>query len=212
MTDIELARATADGDAVAMAAFEAGPLADARGHLVALGFAASAIDEAIQRARTKLVVDKALSAYRGRGSLAAFVRTTAVRLAIDGHREIAKTTEISELLAAPCLDPELEYMRSLYATELVAATKHAWSRLAAHERFVLSLRVFEQMSIDDIARVYGVHRANAARKTAAARASLIAHVRTSLRERLSIGESTLDSILRIVTTSVQLPVDEPFER
>jgi hypothetical protein len=41
---------------------------------------------------------------------------------------------------------------------------------------------------------------------------LIAHVRASLRDRLAIGESTLDSILRIVTTSVQLPVDEPFER
>jgi len=138
------------------------------------------------------------------------VRTIAVRLAIDEHRKTRREVELDDLLAAPLADPELEYMRQRYAQDLVAAAREAWSRLAGHERFLLALRIFEHMSIDDLARVYQIHRASAARRAAAARAAFVGHVRAALREKLAIGEGTLDSILRIVTTSVQLPVDGVF--
>lgn len=208
--DQELATRCLAGAADAIAALEAGPLAEAGKHLASLGFGAPAVDEAVQRARTKLLVDQALATYRGRGSLALFVRTIAVRLAIDEHRKTRREVELDDLLAAPLADPELEYMRQRYAQDLVAAAREAWSRLAGHERFLLALRIFEHMSIDDLARVYQIHRASAARRAAAARAAFVGHVRAALREKLAIGEGTLDSILRIVTTSVQLPVDGVF--
>jgi hypothetical protein len=112
--------------------------------------------------------------------------------------------------AAMLADPELEYMRKLYADKLVAAAREAWTRLAGHERFLLALRIYEQMSVDDLARIYQIHRASAARRAAAARAAFVGHVRAVLRAKLAVGDSTLDSILRIVTTSVQLPLDEAF--
>lgn len=209
--DLAQAHACLAGDATALAALEAGPLRDARDQLAALGFAAPAVDEALQRGRHKLIVDGGLAAYRGRGPLAAFVKTCVVRLAIDEHRAVRRDVEVSELLAAPSADPELEYMRKLYAEHLVAAVRAAWQRLAAHERFLLSLRLQESLSIDDLARIYQIHRASAARRAAAARASLIGHTRAALRERLEVGDTTIDSILRIVTTSVQLPpLDEPL--
>lgn len=208
--DLELAKRCLAGDSDAVAALEAGPLAEASHHLTSLGFAAHAIDEAVQRARTKLVVDQALAAYRGRGSLALFVRTIVVRHAIDAHRKTRRDVELGDLLAAPLADPELEYMRQRYAHDLVTAAREAWSRLAGHERFLLALRIFEHMSIDDLARVYQIHRASAARRAAAARAAFVGHVRAALREKLAVGDGTLDSILRIVTTSVQLPIDNVF--
>jgi RNA polymerase sigma-70 factor len=212
VTDVELATRCLDGEPSALAKFEDGALRQARAHLAELGFAPSAIEEAIQRTRTKLLVDRGLESFRGRGTLATFVRTAAVRLAIDGYRKTARDVELSELLAAPYADPELEYMRKLYAEHIVAAMRDAWARLAAHEQFLLSLRLYEAMTIDDVARVYQISRASGARRAAAARAALIAHTRACLCERLAISDETVDSILRIVTTSVQLPLDEPLER
>src|SRR5262249_54151843 len=150
----------------------------------------------------------ALRGYRGRGPLAMYVRTTVVRLAINDANRARRDVELGEMLAAPNADPELEYMRKLYAEHLVAAVRDAWTRLAAHEQFLMSLRIYDAMSIDDLARVYQVHRATAARRAAAARASFIAHVRAALRDRLAIGDTTIDSILRIISTSVQLPLDD----
>ena len=206
--ELAWAAACVAGDAAALARLDTGPLHEAGEHLRSLGFAAAAIDEALQRARHKLVVDGALRNYRGRGPLAIFVRTSVVRIAIDEHRQVRDHVELSELVAAPLPDPELEYMRKLYGEHLAAAVKDAWQRLAAHERFILSLRIYEAMSIDDLARIYQIHRASAARRAAAARASLVTHTRACLRERLAVGDNTLDSILRIVTSSVQLPADE----
>jgi RNA polymerase sigma-70 factor (ECF subfamily) len=204
VTDVELATACLSQDETALAQLESGALAEARIHLATLGFAPDAVDEAIQRGRAKLIVDRALAGYRGRGPLATFVRTTVVRLAIDDQRVVRRDVEVSELLAASCVDPELEYMRSLYGEQLVAAVREAWAALAAHERYILSLRIFDGMEIDDVAQIYNIHRATAGRRTAAARASLISHTRASLKKRLSVGDTTLDSILRIITTSVQL--------
>ncbi|CAN5461531.1 hypothetical protein BH11MYX1_BH11MYX1_36720 [soil metagenome] len=202
--DLELARRCLTHDPAAVAALEAGALAEARSHLAKLSFPPHAIDEAVQRGRTKLIVDRALEGYRGRGPLATFVRTTIVRLAIDDQRMVRRDVEVSEILASSCADPELEYMRNLYGQQLTAAVREAWSQLPAHERYILSLRIFDGMEIDDIARIYDIHRATAGRRTAAARASLVTHTRTSLRKHLAVGDATLDSILRIVSTSVQL--------
>ncbi|MGE0546955.1 MAG: hypothetical protein AB7O24_16790 [Kofleriaceae bacterium] len=40
------------------------------------------------------------------------------------------------------------------------------------------------------------------------RAELLAHTRACLRERLAVTDETLDSILRVVSTSVQLPLED----
>jgi RNA polymerase sigma-70 factor, ECF subfamily len=202
------AQACVEGDAAAIEELEAGPLAEVRSHLATLGFAALAIDEVIQRVRMKLIAEGGLRAYRGRGPLAIYVRTTAVRLAIGEAKKVRRDVELGEMFAAPNADPELEYMRKLYADHLAAAVRDAWTRIAAHERFLLSLRIYDAMSIDDLARVYQIHRATAARRAASARAAFIEQVRAALRDRLAIGDTTIDSILRIITTSVQLPIDE----
>lgn len=214
-TDLLWAWACIEGDGDAVAALEAGPVAAARDHLQRLGFAVAVSEDAARRGVAKLVIadgaPAGLAAYRGRGPLSAFVRTTIVRLAIDDQRRPPMMNDIGELVASTSPDPELEYMRKLYAEHLAGAVRTAWERLAAHERFLLSLRIYEAMSIEDIARVYGIHRTSAARRAAVARAALITHTRTALRERLDVGDDTLDSILRIVTTSVQLPLDQAPE-
>jgi len=195
-------------DRAALAALEAGPILGARNHLRSMNLDPSIIDDATQRALARLVTDRAaLATYRGRGPLQSFVRTIVVRYAIEEQRDVPRTDELTAMFAVPSPDPELEYMRTLYADHLAAAFREAWGRLGAHERFLLALQLHEGMTIDDLARVYSIHRASAARRAAAARSSLLAHIRGCLRERIAITDETLDSILRIVTTSVRLPID-----
>jgi len=217
--DLLWAWAILEADPAALAAFDAGPLRAAAAHLRALGFADAAIDDAVARARARLALGTAgppgLAGFRGRGPLAGFVRTAVVRIAIDdARREPPAAADIADLVTAPNPDPELEYMRKLYADELVQAVREAWQRLAAHDRFLLSLQLHDAMSIDQLALVYKVHRATAARRAASARAALIATTRDCLRTRLGIADATLDSILRILTTSAQLVVEDlpPPER
>ncbi|MCE9579380.1 MAG: hypothetical protein K8W52_40030 [Deltaproteobacteria bacterium] len=207
--DLLLAWACACGATDAIAALDRDVLAPAAAGLASAGFAASAIDEAAQVARVRLVLGDdarppALRTYRGRGPLAAFVRTTITRIAIDGVRadRDRDRTLIDALVATPHPDPELEYMRRRYADALASAMREAWGRLPAHDRFILDLQLRHRLDLDEIARIYEFHRATAARRVASARAALIATTREVLQHTLRIGGETLDSILRMIATAV----------
>lgn len=176
-------------------------------------------DELAQRARVALLTADGdqpprLASYRGRGPLPAFVATVVVRLAIDDVRRAPREVgaPLAELIADVHPDAELELMRRRYATELAAAAARAWPRLPAHERFVLGLELHERLSVDDVARAYGVQRGTALRKLAAARTTLVELIRDELRASLQVGADTVDSVLRVVSTSARwaaLPAPPP---
>ncbi len=207
--DIIWAWAAMAGDPRAIAVFEtlalAPAVARARRRMRDLD-----VDELAQRARVALLTaddDQVprLASYRGRGPLPAFVATVVVRLAIDatrrGPREVH--SPLAELFADPHPDAELELMRRRYATELAAAAARAWPRLPAHERFVLGLELHERLDVDAIARAYGVQRGTALRKLVAARTTMVELIRDELRAALQVGADTVDSVLRVVSTSAR---------
>ena len=208
-SDLQLARACIGGAPAAIATLEQTALAPAGEHARANGLPAALVDDALQVARVRLLLGEngkppALTAYRGRGPLAAFVRTAVVRIAIDLQRRDRELPDdhIEAMLATAQPDAELEYMRRQYSAALGSALRAAWRELAPHDRFVLGLQLHERLDLDAIAKIYQVHRATAARRAASARASLIAGTRDVIRRELGIGDTTLDSILRVVTSSV----------
>lgn len=204
--DVELARACLAQSPDALTELDARALAPAAQHVRAAGFAAPLVDDALQLARIRLLLGEApvLGTYRGRGPLAAFVRTVVLRIAIELQRRERETPDehIEDVLANSHPDPELDYMRTQYASVLRDALRTAWLALAPHDRFVLGLQLHEKLDIDAIAKLYQVHRATAYRRASTARAALIALARDAIRKQLAVGETTVDSILRIVTTSV----------
>jgi RNA polymerase sigma-70 factor (ECF subfamily) len=214
--DLLLAWACLGGARTALAALDAGALGSARTHARASGLPPELVEEALQIARVRLVVGEGgkppgLHAYRGRGSLTAFVRTAVVRIAIDLRRRDRETPDdqIDAMLATAQPDPELEYMRRQYAGTLANALREAWRELQPHDRFVLGLQLHEKLDLAAIAKIYQVHRATAARRAASARAALIGFARAAIRRELAIGETTVDSILRIVTTSTAWAALDP---
>ena len=201
--DVVLAWACAAGIVPALAELDANVIAPALARARRIGEP----DELAQLARVRLLVGDTpgITTYRGRGSLAAFVRTIVMRLALDQQRatrEIASET-IESLVDRVAIDPELAHMRERYANDLGAALQTAWAALAAHDRFVLDLELHQHLGIEQIASIYGVHRTNATRRIASARAAFVAGVRDALRAKLGIGDGTLDSILRLITTSTK---------
>ena len=192
----------------ALAALDASALVPAGIHARRTGLPAELVDDALQVARMRLVISDGdrpagLRTYRGRGPLAAFVRTAVLRIAIDLQRRDRELpdAQIEDVLAAAQPDPELEYMRRTYKSALGDALRTAWRQLQAHDRFILGLQLHERLDLEAIAKVYEVHRATAARRAASARAALIGLTREALRQNLAVGDSTVDSILRIVTSS-----------
>ncbi|HEY5928195.1 MAG TPA: hypothetical protein VIV11_41190, partial [Kofleriaceae bacterium] len=204
--DVLLAWACLARSDTALAALDATAITPAAHHARASGFAPPLVDDALQLARIRLLLGDApaLRTYRGRGPLHAFVRTVVLRTAIELQRRDRETPDehIEDVLAATNADPELDYMRQQYAPVLREALRTAWLALAPHDRFMLGLQLHERLDVDAIAKLYQIHRATAYRRASSARAALIAGTRDAIRNQLDVGDTTVDSILRIVTTSV----------
>jgi DNA-directed RNA polymerase specialized sigma24 family protein len=111
--------------------------------------------------------------------------------------------EVLALLDDGRADAELALMRTRYAEALAGALTQAWAALPPHDRFVLDLELRQRLGVDEIARVYDVQRGTALRRLASARAALVAGTRAALRAELRVGEATLDSVLRVVSTSAR---------
>jgi RNA polymerase sigma-70 factor (ECF subfamily) len=180
-------------------------------HLRGRGYPPDAAAEATQRARVGLLTGTiSIFTFTGRGALGAFVRVVCVRHALQ-HARDAKRGVVFDELGATALDPsgpELDLLRHTYREQVDRAMTGAWAQLSRHDRFVLSLHLHAKHSISEIAKVYGIHRINAARKLAGARTALIHATRRLLQGELGVSSTTASSVLRLTSFGLsvgQLP-------
>jgi RNA polymerase sigma-70 factor, ECF subfamily len=147
-----------------------------------------------------------IAEYGGRGSLRGWLRITIVRQVIDfvrrtQRRELGQQVDEAELLGlrAASADPELAYARTSFETELREALREGFASLSARERNLLRHFLIHGLGIDDVARIYDVHRATAHRWRLRAQQTLLRATRTALRSRL--GTDTRE--LRNAMSSLQ---------
>ncbi|CAN5686144.1 hypothetical protein BH11MYX1_BH11MYX1_46430 [soil metagenome] len=171
-------------------------------HLRGRGYPSDAAAEATQRARVGLLTGTpTIFTFTGRGALGAFVRVVCVRHALQ-HARDAKRGIVFDELRATALEtsgPELELLRNTYRDQVDRAMTGAWAQLSKHDRFVLSLHLHAKHSVSEIAKVYGIHRINAARKLAGARTALIHATRRLLQGELGVSSTTASSVLRLTS-------------
>jgi len=210
--DLLLAAACARGDATALAIFEERyfdevPIALARIR-TALG-----IDEVRQSLRDKLfVADEGaapkITLYAGTGDLRSWFRVTVVRMLLNvatrGPREVELKDAMLEALPGTFEDAELAHARTLYAPALAEAFGEAIARLERRERSLLRYAVCEGLTVDAIGKIYGVHRATAARWVQAARDRLENEVLEAVRARIPAGDDSLASIMRLLASQVDI--------
>lgn len=170
----------------------------------------AAAADIVQSVRVRFLVGDAgrgpmIAEYNGRGSLACWLRVAASRLAMTAHRKHRRDTGVDELvIVAGSCSPELGLLGRQLAGELEAAFRAAFIALAPRERNLLRYQIIDQLGIDRIAALHGVHRATAARWSAHAREALIEGVRRELSHRLQLDGSELDTMFRQLVSQLEL--------
>ena len=151
-------------------------------------------------------------AYSGAGSLGVWLKVVAVREAQKLRRGgvQANTTgdEALGAMPAPDADPELRFMKLQHRSHFKACFQEALASLDKREKSVLRMSLVEGLSIDDIGKVYDVHRATAARWLTAARESLVKGCRERLAARLQVAEGELDELMGNVQSHLSISLGQ----
>jgi RNA polymerase sigma-70 factor (ECF subfamily) len=214
--DVYLAVACCDGDAAAIALLDELVGRELRHAATRLSASPDQTAEVHADLRRILLVDDnergaALRDYAGRGDLRGYLRVSATRALIRavnrGRREIAVDDgEVFDRML-PIDDPEISILRAQYRDTVDAALRAALAGLPARARALLRYQLIDGWSIDQVGKLYGVHRATAARWLADARAVLGDAIRGELAARLRIAASEVDSIVRLVQSRVDMSLD-----
>lgn len=213
---VHLAIACAAGDERAIKRFEDDFLDEVDASAYRLQASRDQADEVRSHLRRILFVSEpgrpaAASEYSGRGDLRSYLRVVAtrelVRVIDKGRREVAIDEHSFLDKLAPATDPVLGYVRERYRADVDAAIRAALAGLAAESRALLRYSVVDGWTIDRIGALYGIHRATAARRVAAARDELGEAIRGELAARLAISVDEVDSVVRLVQSRVDVSLE-----
>jgi RNA polymerase sigma-70 factor (ECF subfamily) len=211
--DLYLACACAQGDAAALAAFARACWTGAEAGLARLGATPAERDEVRQELAQKLFVgdSPAIADYRGQGVLDHWVRAAAVRTWLnlrrrDGRERPAGDERLFDQIAATGDDPELALLKGRYRRELAGCFEAALATLPDRDRALLRYHAVDGLTIDDLGRIYKVHRTTAFRWLEAARERLSARTHAQLERRLGLSGAQVASVVRLVRSQLDVSV------
>jgi RNA polymerase sigma-70 factor (ECF subfamily) len=212
--DLYLARACGEGLAPALAVFRDLHGGDIREVHARSSGSRPPLDELTQAVHEKLFVGShpKILDYSGTGKLKNWVRVVASRTLVDLIRERDPAAEPHAAEAplgipAPDDDPELQYLKLKYRSEIKQAFEHAVTLLAAEERNALREYYVHGLSIDQIAELRRIHRSTAARRVSSAREAVLKATRRVLMERTGLGQDELESLVRLVESQMHVTVE-----
>lgn len=224
--DFYLACACGLGREEAIAAFDKTYLSQLPVLLSHMRLSSSFVDEVRQVLRERLFVGSdgsspKIAAYAAEGPLLPWVRTVAIRTALNlidsREHQIARDSSPADRLVARD-NPEDELIGKQQRTELFDILRQAFCGLPPLQRRALRLHFAEALTGDEIALRLGVHRATVVRWLSAARQSLLKETERLFRLRLDCTASEVQTLVREthsqldVSLSVLLrtvPVDGP---
>lgn len=148
-----------------------------------------------------------ITLYSGNGSLAAWLRVTARRTAINATRRLDPAAAVQQLALPDTVDdPELDYLKQRYREDFREAFFEAVEGLEPRQRTLLRQAFVHGMNTRQLARMYQVHHATAARWVAAAREHLAKQTRVRLAVRLQLSEPELESIMVMIRSRLDLSI------
>jgi RNA polymerase sigma-70 factor (ECF subfamily) len=211
--DLYLALACAQGAPAALAVFDRDLVGVIERAVTAAGATPAETAELVQIVRVRLLVAKtpdapaAIAGFSGRSSLASWVKVVATREAarlLAHDRREQPTDDLAIADQAAEADPRLEHLKRTYREEFRAAFAAAVDALTDRERLLLRQHVLDGLGIDQLAPLYNVHRATAARWVAAAQRAVIERTHQAMRDRLRIPHEELQSILRLIQSQLDI--------
>lgn len=170
-------------------------------------------EEVVQNLLVRLVVGPPprLQTYAGTGQLKRWLKIACTRLAIDTNRSDNARRDRGEQhgqLAAQLTehDPELRLLKRKYRQAFRQAFATAMRDLTPKARNILRLHLINQRTIDEIAPIYKVHRATAARWLARARAEVLERSRASLGALLQADDRDVESIMHLIASRLDVSI------
>jgi RNA polymerase sigma-70 factor, ECF subfamily len=205
--DRELVTAALARDASAVRQVEATVRAAAISAARRLGSDSAAADEIAQRVAEKLWLGKGgespvLASYTGEAPLSAWLRVIAYREGVEllRARELPDDAIVDRVVATT--EPELAMLRSAYLLAFKRCFKAAFAKLSLHDRDLVRRHHLDGLSLDQLAKLYGTHRATVARWLAKVRERLVTETRTALRSELS-ANTDLDDVLALIASKLE---------
>lgn len=216
-SDLYLTCACVAGEPAAFVAFEAHCAGQCAKGLAKLSLAPSQVDEVQQTLRDRLFVaadsgDQRIRRYSGKGSLRAWYRVTALRVAIDQMRAEHRLQLVGELddldARVPLVDPELEFLKNKYRQEFKDCFQDALRDLSCGQRNLLRYQLLEGLTLEQIGAIYRVHLSSIARRLQKTRGVLLECTRRHLQHRLGVDEGELDSIMRLIQSRLDVSISK----
>ena len=178
-------------------------------------------DEFFQRLRERLLVASPgkrsrLAGFSGKGKLANWVRIAAQRMLIDEYRKRDSTTVtegadgLIELARAADVDPEIGVLQASFREDFQQAFEGAFSALSGRERTLLRYRYLDGLEVNQIASISGRHRVSVYRAILKARERLLEHLRGDLAQRLHVGSSEAESVMRLMKSQLDVRLSQLF--
>lgn len=212
-----LCAACLNGDPAAQTELDREHLPHVRGAIARIDARPEFIAEILQRLREALLVppDLKLAKYTGRGAFEGWLRVVAAREALDHvrrERGVNRRTKrtganLNILAAASASKPENDLARREHGPAFQRILAEVLSELSVRDRGLLRLHFVQSCSIDAIGRMYGVHRATAARWIVRTRKLVASRVKKRLQQELGEkNEGDITSMIAALRSDMGLSI------
>jgi RNA polymerase sigma-70 factor (ECF subfamily) len=219
--DLYLARACANGDAPALREFEQHFLGATYDAIARIDRSVDFIAEVQQHLRERLLVGAGakIKAYRGSGPLAGWVRTAAVRGALNLRRAGAArpgsgpgSGSAEHELGGLLDDPEIAVVKQRCSAELSEALARAVDALSPEERVLLRFYYVDRLTLAKIAALQKLGVGTVFRRLEATTREVRAAVRAELAGKLRLSTESLDSLIREAQHDIELNLSQLLGR
>jgi RNA polymerase sigma-70 factor (ECF subfamily) len=211
--DLYLAFAAGKGESRALLLIEERHFSQMARMVGHLGRQPSFIDEVRQHLRERLLIGSGppprtprILDYSGRGSLAAWIRVTATRQALDLLDREKPTDEVEDDQLAATVDPELLAIRQRHLPQFRLAFKGALDSLNATERNLLRFYLVDGLNIGRIGEIYGKSRATVGRMVVECRKKLLDETRRQLGALTGASEGDVRSLIRLLQSQLDVSI------
>ncbi len=208
--DLLLSFACASKNDTAIRALDALVRTEVAAAVARLDSSPSFADDVGQKLREHLLLSSppTIATYAGRASLRTWLRTSALRMAINMRRrkedEVGARVAITSSYAARPDDAELRVLRSRYREHFTSVLRDALLRLPERDRRILHLHLAERATLEKLAAMYDVGLSTMGRWITGARERLAADIRTTLRDRLRFTASEYDGIAPLILSEIDV--------
>jgi RNA polymerase sigma-70 factor (ECF subfamily) len=155
-------------------------------------------EEALSHVEERLLVEGRIGQYSGRGSMERFIRAVGANELLNrvrGVRPEQLTDAMVESFVDGARNPELAAVSRDARRTFAHALHAAIQTLEAKERLLLRLHAVEGATIDELGRMFGVHKVTAFRWLEEARLHLRNATRRQLRETHALADRDIESLL-----------------